>query len=250
LDLPGAQAELLSRVAETGTPVVLVIMAGRPLAIGKACSQAKAVLFAWQLGTMAGPALANLLLGDVVPSGKLPISFPRTVGQVPVYYAHKNTGRPPKGRKGIPTGTPLDPADFDSSYLDVEVTPEFPFGFGLSYARFEYSDLRITPARIERGQSARVQARVQNTSAVAGTEIAQLYLRDLVGSLTRPVRELKAFERLELAPGESKTVEFALDEDALAFWTAEGVLRAEAGRFQVFVGGDSNATLCGELELA
>lgn len=249
LDLPGAQAELLRRVAETGKPLVLVIMAGRPLAIGEAVARSSAVLYAWHLGTMAGPALADLLLGSATPSGKLPISFPRTVGQVPVYYAHKNTGRPPKGRKGIPTGTPLDPSDFDASYLDVEVTPEFPFGFGLSYARFEYGEVRVTPAQLKPSDTAKVSVSVRNVGSVAGLEIAQLYVRDMVGSLTRPVRELKGFQRVPLNAGEAKTLEFTLTADDLAFWTADGARKAEPGRFQIMVGGDSTAPLGAELEL-
>ncbi len=250
LDLPGAQRELLERVAATGTPLVLVIMAGRPLVLGDVCARASAVLYAWHLGTMAGPALADVLLGDVVPSGKLPISFPRSVGQVPVYYAHKNTGRPPKAsRKGIPTGTPLDPSDYDASYLDVEVTPEFPFGFGLSYATFEYGKVEITPTRARVTETIRVRAEVKNTGRVRGDEIVQLYVRDLVGSLTRPVRELKGFQRVSLAPGETKTVELTLDAVALAFCGADLQQRAEPGKFHVFVGGDSRAPLGGEVEL-
>jgi beta-glucosidase len=250
LDLPGAQAELLRRVAAVGRPVVLIVQAGRPLCIGEACSQARAVLYAGHLGTMTGPALANLLFGDVSPSGKLPISFPRTVGQVPVYYAHKNTGRPPKtDRKGIPTGTPLDPVDFDASYLDVEVTPEFPFGFGLSYASFEYGPVELTPPRATREDTIRIRVSLRNSGSVTADEVAQLYVRDLVGSLTRPVRELKDFQRVTLAPGESKTLEFTLTAQALAFCGADMVEQAEPGKFQIFVGGDSRAPLCAELEL-
>jgi beta-glucosidase len=249
LDLPGAQSELLARVAATGKPIVLIIMAGRPLAIGDACAKAGAVLYAWHLGTMAGPGLVDLLMGDVVPSGKLPISFPRTVGQVPVYYAHKSTGRPPKNRKGIPTGTPLDPTDFDASYLDVEVTPEFPFGFGLSYAKFEHGDVEVTPARATLRDTIVVRAQLRNSGSVAGMEIVQLYVRDVVGSLTRPVRELKGFARVALAAGEQKTVEFRLTADDLSFCTADGSEKAEPGKFQIFVGGDSRAPLGAELEL-
>src|SRR4029453_11318430 len=133
LDLPGVQSALLERLASAGKPLILVVMAGRPLTLDRELSHPQAGLYAWHPGTMAGPGIVDVLFGDVPPSGKLPISFPRTVGQVPIYYNHKNTGRPPRlGRRGIPTGTPLDPVDMDASYLDVEVTPEFPFGFGLS----------------------------------------------------------------------------------------------------------------------
>ena len=250
LELPGAQGELVARVAATGTPLVLVVMTGRPLTIGAQCAQAQAVLCAWQTGTMAGPATADLLFGDVAPSGKLPISFPRTVGQIPVYYAYKNTGRPPKqDRKGIPTGTPLDPVDYDASYLDVEVTPEFPFGFGLSYTTFEYSDVAVTPSRAAVGEPVVVRAKVRNTGKVAADEVVQLYVRDVVGSVTRPVRELKGFQRVSLLPGESRSVELTLDAQALAFVRADGEERPEAGKFELFVGGDSRAPLGAELTL-
>lgn len=250
LDLPGSQGELCARLAATGKPLVLVVMAGRPLTIGEVCAQANAVLYAWHPGTMAGPALADVLLGDVAPSGKLPISFPRTVGQVPVYYAHKNTGRPPKqDRKQIPTGTPLDPTDFDASYLDVEVTPEFPFGFGLSYAKFEYDQLEVTPNQARAGDAIRIRVQLRNASDVPGDEVVQLYVHDRVGSLTRPVRELKGFQRVSLAPGERKCVEFTLTTDALGFCGADMVGRAEPGEFQIFVGGDSRAPLGGALVL-
>jgi beta-glucosidase len=250
LELPGIQAELVARVAAAGKPVVLIIMAGRPLTIGAVCAQAQAVLYNWQTGTMAGPALADILFGDVAPSGKLPISFPRTVGQVPVYYAHKNTGRPPKqDRPQIPTGTPLDPVDFDASYVDVEVTPEFPFGFGLSYAKFEYGSVQVTPARVRQGETVRVRAELRNTGAAAGVEVVQLYVRDRVGSVTRPVRELKGFQRVALAPGQSQTVELELPTAALAFTDADLQERVEPGKFEIFVGGDSRAPLGAELEL-
>ena len=137
LGLPGIQSELLEELATTGTPLVLVVMAGRPLTLPRELELASALLYAWHPGTQAGPAIADVLFGDVVPSGKLPITFPRTVGQVPIYYNHKNTGRPPqRTTRGIPTGTPLDPVDMDASYLDVEVSPQYPFGFGLSYTTF------------------------------------------------------------------------------------------------------------------
>jgi beta-glucosidase len=167
-----------------------------------------------------------------------------------VYYAHKNTGRPPKqDRRQIPTGTPLDPVDFDASYIDVEVTPEFPFGFGLSYAKFEYGRVQVSPLQVKAGEAIRVQAELRNTGAVAGVEVAQLYIRDLTGSLTRPVRELKGFQRVALAPGESKTVEFTLTTEALAFCGADLLQRAEPGKFELFVGGDSRAPLGAQLEL-
>jgi beta-glucosidase len=250
LDLPGAQAHLVARVAATGKPLVLVVMTGRPLTIGDACAQAQAVICAWQTGTMAGPALADVLLGDIAPSGKLPISFPRTVGQIPVYYGYKNTGRPPKqDRKQIPTGTPLDPVDYDASYLDVEVTPEFPFGFGLSYTTFEYGAVELSSNQAKVGQTIKVRAQVRNVGAVSGDEVVQLYVRDLVGSVTRPVRELKGFQRIRLTPGQSRTVEFTLTAEDLAFCGADMSHAVEPGKFQIFVGGDSRAALGAELTL-
>ncbi len=250
LDLPGVQTDLLRELSETETPIVLVVMAGRPLVIGAECKLARAVLYAWHGGTMAGPGLADVLLGDVAPSGKLPVTFPRTVGQIPIYYAHKNTGRPPQDDgKRIPTGTPLDPRGMNSSYLDVEASPEFPFGFGLSYTTFDYDRLSVSPLRTPVGGSVTVTARVTNAGRLAGDEVVQLYVRDLVGSVTRPVRELKGFTRVHLAPGESTQVEFVVTSQMLAFPGRDMSSTTESGKFQVFVGGDSRATLTTEFEL-
>lgn len=250
LDLPGAQQKLLERLAETKTPLVLILMAGRPLVINAPAALAQAVLYAWHPGTMAGPGLVDVLLGDVAPSGKLPVSFPRTVGQIPVYYGIKSTGRPPKTEfRGIPEGTPLDPVDFDSSYLDVEVSPQFPFGFGLSYTTFACSEVRVSPERASVGASVTVTARVANIGKRAAAEVVQLYVRDLVGSVTRPVRELKGFQRVWLEPGEAREVRFTLTPDELAFPGRDMRKVVEPGRFQIFVGGDSRAPLGGEFEL-
>jgi beta-glucosidase len=250
LDLPGAQQQLLEALARTGKPLVVVFMAGRPLTIGRACERAGAAIYAWHPGTMAGPALCDVLFGDAAPSGKLPLSFPRTVGQIPIYHAYKNTGRPPKTEsKGIPTGTPLDPVDFDSSYLDVEVTPEFPFGFGLSYTSFEYSNLSLSKPTAKLGESVTVSVDLTNTGSVTGEEVAQLYVRDLVGSVTRPVRELKGFQRVRLAPGEKKRVSFNLTSRELEFCGRDLKTAAEPGKFQVFVGGDVRASLTATFKL-
>ncbi len=250
LGLPGAQLELLERLAATGTPLVVIIMAGRPLLIDAVCQQAKAVLFAYHPGTMAGEALVDLLFGDVSPSGKLPSSLPRAEGQIPVYYAHKNTGRPARtDRKGVPTGTPLDPVDFDSSYIDLEVTPLFPFGYGVSYTTFAYDELEVSPRRAKVGEPVRVEVRLTNTGARRGTETVQLYVRDLVASVTRPVRELKAFRRVDLSPGEQRTLAFELTGEQLSFVGREMRRSVEPGTFRVFVGGDSSATLAVDFEL-
>jgi beta-glucosidase len=251
LGLPGVQAELLEQLAATGTPLIVIIMAGRPLSLGREAELAAALLYAWHPGTLAGPALVDVLFGDVPPSGKLPISFPRTVGQVPIYYAHKNTGRPPRlGRRGIPTGTPLDPVDMDASYLDVEVTPEFPFGFGLSYTTFSYAELVVSPARGGPETRFEVSVVVRNTGERRGVEMAQLYVRDRVGSVTRPVRELKGVQRVELLPGEAQRISFGLSASELAFCRRDLSVGAEPGNFDVYVGSDSNASASAEFELS
>jgi beta-glucosidase len=250
LDLPGAQSALIERLSTAGTPLVLVVMAGRPLTLDRELSHADAVLYAWHAGTMAGPGIVDVLFGDVPPSGKLPITFPRTVGQVPIYYNHKNTGRPPKGtERGVPRGTPLDPVDMVASYLDVEVTPQFPFGFGLSYTTFAYADVRVSPDRVELAQSFEVSAKVTNVGKRAGTEVVQLYVRDRVGSLARPVRELKGFTKISLAAGESQRVSFVLMPADLAYSGQDLRSRPEAGMFDIYVGGDSLAEAHAELEL-
>ena len=250
LDFPGAQQELIERLAQTGRPLVVTVLAGRPLTIGRACELAHAVLYAWHPGTMGGPAIVDVLTGDVAPSGKLPVSFPRTVGQIPIYYNAKNTGRPATSRsRGIPVGTPLDPEGFESSYIDVDVTPEFPFGFGLSYTRFEYADLCVTPARAKLGGSATIAVEVRNVGDAAGVEVVQLYVRDRVATVTRPVRELKRFERVLLARGETKVVEFSITTQDLAFWGRDMQLTVEPGLFDIFVGGDSRAGLGATFEL-
>jgi beta-glucosidase len=250
LDLPGAQRALLERLATTGKPLVTVIMAGRPLTFERELGLSHALLYAWHGGTMAGAAITDVLVGDAAPSGKLPITFPRTVGQVPIYYNHKNTGRPPKrAGKGIPAGTPLDPVDMDSSYLDVEVTPQFPFGYGLSYTAFEYSEVRVSSARIAIGDAFEVSALVTNVGSCAGSEVVQVYVRDRVGSVTRPVRELVAFRKLALGVGEKRRVEFVLQSTDLGFCGLNLEVRPEAGMFDVYVGGDSTAQTNTEFEL-
>jgi beta-glucosidase len=250
LDLPGAQSALLERLASAGKPLLVVVMGGRPLTLDRELAHAAALLYAWHPGTMAGPAIVDVLFGDVPPIGKLPISFPRTVGQVPIYYNYKNTGRPPKGtERGVPRGTPLDPVDMVASYLDVEVTPLFPFGFGLSYTRFEYSDVRVSSPRIGLTGSVEVSALLKNVGERAGTEVAQLYVRDRVGSVTRPVRELKGFVKISLAAGESQRVTFTLRASELAFCGPDLSVAPEAGHFDLYVGGDSLAGAATELEL-
>jgi beta-glucosidase len=250
INLPGAQEDLILSIAKTGRPVVLVIMAGRPLTFSAVTPKVQAILYAWHPGTLGGPALADVLFGKASPSGKLTASFPRTVGQIPIYYAHKNTGRPPSERNlGIPMGTPLDPVGFNSKYLDVDFTPEYPFGYGLSYTAFKYSDLRLSAQRIGMKDKLTVTASVTNTGSRQGDEIVQLYVRDLAGSVTRPVKELKGFWRVPLNPGEQKAVEFALIASDLAFWNDRMEFKPEPGRFHVWIGPSSAEGLRGEFEL-
>jgi beta-glucosidase len=240
LNLPGAQEALVDEVTKVGKPVVVVVMAGRPLTFHEVAQKASAVLYAWHPGTMGGPAMADVLFGDASPSGKLTITLPRTVGQVPIYYAHMNTGRPPSERElGIPMGTPLDPQGFTSKYLDVDFTPEYPFGFGLSYTTFEYSNLHLSAAELKAGGSLTVSADIANTGARDGDEVVQLYVRDLAASVTRPVRELKGFRRVHLKRGEKQTITFTLSSDDLAFYNERMQLVAEPGKFHIWIAPDS-----------
>ncbi len=250
LDLPGAQEELVKEVAKAGKPLIAVVLAGRPLTFQDVSGTVNAVLCAWHPGTMGGPAIADVVFGDVVPSGKLTATFPRTVGQVPIYYAHMNTGRPPSASDlGIPLGTPLNPRGNTSRYIDVDYTPEYPFGFGLSYTKFDYSNLRLSAPRLPLGGTLTVSAEVANTGAYEADEIVQLYTRDLVASVTRPVRELKGFRRVHLKPGEKQTVEFTLRAQDLAFYGENMQLATEPGVFHVWIAPDSSSGLSGEFEV-
>lgn len=253
ITLPGAQAELVRAVAKVGKPLVMVVLAGRPLAISQECRLADAVLYAWHPGTMGGPAIADVLLGVTPPSGKLPVTFPKSVGQIPLYYAHSNTGRPssPEYRPWIDTGgnDPQQDSQYGSHYLDSDPNPLFPFGFGLSYTTFEYKGLELEAAEVRPGQVQIVRATVTNTGNRAAIETAQLYVRDLVASIVRPVRELKGFCRVHLKPGQSKVLEFALPTDQLAFFDAFGKRTLESGRFSVWVGGDATTELSAEFSL-
>ncbi len=236
LDVPGAQEALLDAVKATGRPVITVLMTGRPLALAAIAEKSDALMIAWHPGTMGGPAIADLLSGKAAPSGCLPASFPRTVGQMPLYYARKNTGRPPQpGQRGAPLGTALDPKDFTATYIDVEPTPLFAFGFGLTYTTFVCAPARLSRASIRLGQSVTVSAQLRNTGRRAGTAVVQLYVRDRVGSLTRPIQELKDFRRVSLKPGRSSRVSFVLDTRDLAFHNARMERVTEPGEFEVWV---------------
>lgn len=244
LTLPGAQEELAKAVIATGKPVAVVIMVGRPLVFKEACKGARSILYAWHPGTMGGPAVADLLFGNAVPSAKLASTLPRTVGQVPLYYNHRNTGRPPvAGNYNIPTGTPLDPVGFTANYLDVSVAPEYPFGFGLSYTTFAYSNLQLSANQISENETLRISVDVNNSGNLEATEVVQLYIRDKVASLTRPVKELKDFRRVTLKAGNTQRVEFELKPSDLGFYLNGPELIIEPGDFEVFVGTNSEQTL-------
>jgi beta-glucosidase len=232
LELPGTQQDLLEELRKLGRPVVLVLMNGRPLSVGWADENVHAILETWFAGTEGGHAIADVLFGDYNPSGKLPVTFPRNVGQVPIYYNLKNTGRP----YGVGAESEQK---YRSRYLDIPNTPLYPFGYGLSYTEFEYSDMTLDRKSMGAGGTIIVTVRVSNVGEVDGEEVVQLYTRDLVGSVTRPVRELKGFEKILLKKGESRQVQFELTPADLAFHRQDMSYGAEAGEFQVFAGGNS-----------
>ena len=228
IGLKGLQEELLKAVLEANKRVVVVLMTGRPLTLGWTAENAPAILEAWHGGSQAGHAIADVLFGDTNPSGKLPVAFPRSVGQLPMTYAHKNTGRPGP-----------EPGVTWSAYTDSPNDPLYPFGYGLSYTTFTYSEPKLSASEIGLGGSVQVSVTITNAGKRAGVEVAQLYVRDMVGSVTRPVRELKGFQKVDLQPGQSREVTFTLKTSDLAFYTAAGKWEAEPGAFKVFVGGNS-----------
>lgn len=231
LGLPGVQEELVKAVWEAvkdaGTPVIEVVMSGRPLDIAWSAEHLPAIVVAWHLGVRAGDAIADVLFGDYNPGGKLPVTWPRTVGQVPIYYNHKRTGRPPTSDR------------FTSKYIDEDWKPLFPFGHGLSYTHFEYSNLKVESEKLEPGETLTVSFTLTNTGNREGDEVVQLYIRDPVASVTRPVKELKGFKRLTLKPGESKQVIFKLPSELLAFYDRAMQFTLEAGEYEIMVGSSS-----------
>lgn len=232
--LPGVQQQLLETVYRANPNIVLVLNNGRPLTIPWADENIPAIVEAWHLGTESGNAIAQVLYGDYNPSGKLPMTFPRNVGQIPIYYNHLTTGRPDKAP---------DDMVFWSHYMDVPNTPLYPFGFGLSYTTFDYLNLKLSAKEIGVDDQVKVSVTVKNTGDYDGKEVVQLYIHDLYASLARPVRELKAFELVDLKKGESKTITFSLDKNSLGFYDQNGEYIIEPGAFEIFVGGDSNAEL-------
>ena len=236
LDLPGVQQELMEKIFEVNKNVVLVLNNGRPLAISWATENIPAIVEAWHLGTETGNAVAQVLYGDYNPSGKLPMTFPRNIGQTPIYYNHGNTGRPVDPQPG-------DNMVFWSHYMDVENTPLYPFGFGLSYTTFKYDNLQLNKDSYKMNEPVEVSVEVSNTGNYDGREVVQLYIRDLYASIIRPVKELKGFELTELQKGETKTINFVLTEKELGFYNAQGEYVIEPGEFEVYVGGNSMETL-------
>jgi beta-glucosidase len=238
LDLPGVQDELAREIIKTGKPVVVVLMNGRPLALQWISEHANAIVESWFLGIKSGRAIADVLFGNYNPSGKLPVTFPRVTGQIPVYYNHKNTGRP---------GNELN--SYSSKYLDLPLTPLYPFGFGLSYTKFEYSKPLISKSKVTFNEDIRISLTVRNSGNYDGEEVVQLYIRDESASVTRPVKELKGFKKIFLKKGESAEVEFTLTSNDLAFYNDKMEFKAEAGKFIVYTGTNSEDVQSAEFEL-
>ena len=252
--LPGIQERLIAELSATGKPIVLVVLAGRPLALESVVNDVAAILYAWHPGSMGGPAIVDVLFGEASPSGKLPVTFPRVTGQIPIYYAHKNTGKPPTPETvvhidDIPRDAEQLSAGGSSFHLDAGHTPLWPFGHGLSYTEFRYANLRTNREVLSLGDSLTIEVEVSNVGEREAEEVAQLYVRDPVASVTRPVRELKGFRRVRLAPGEARTLSFELHTDDLSFHGRDMHRRTEPGRFHLWVGGSSGAQLSAEFEI-
>ena len=240
ITLPQSQRNLIAALKATGKPLVLVLMNGRPLALVKEDQQADALLESWFAGTEGGHAIADVLFGDYNPSGKLPMSFPRSVGQIPTYYSHLNTGRP---------YNPEKPNKYTSRYFDEANGPLYPFGYGLSYTTFSVSDVNMSSATMPRDGSVTASVQVTNTGNREGATVIQLYLQDVTASMSRPVKMLRGFKKVTLKPGETQTVSFPIDVDALKFWNQQMKYVAEPGKFNVFIGVDSARVKQSEFEL-
>lgn len=230
LHLPGVQEDLVKAIQATGKPVVVLINAGRPLVFNWTADNVPAIVYTWWLGTEAGNAIANVLFGDYNPSGKLPMTFPREVGQVPIYYNHFSTGRPAKNE---------NETNYVSAYIDLKNSPKFPFGYGLSYTTFDYSDLKLSSSKIKSNETIKVSFQLKNSGKAAGEEVAQLYLKDKFGSVVRPVLELRDFQKVKLNAGESKTIEFTIDKEKLSFYNNKMEWTAEPGDFELMIGSSS-----------
>jgi beta-glucosidase len=230
IDIPEAQKRLLKALVATGKQVVLVLFNGRPLTLNWENENVPAILDVWFAGSEAGDAIADALLGKVNPSGKLSMSFPQNVGQIPLYYNHKNTGRPLTGKWF---------SKFQSNYIDVSNEPLYPFGYGLSYTKFEYGDIQLSSTKLKGNQKLTATISVKNTGSISGKEVVQLYIRDLVGSITRPVQELKGFDKIELAAGETKNVSFEITPETLKFYNSDLKFDWESGDFEIMIGTNS-----------
>lgn len=230
IHLPGVQEDLVKAIQATGKPVVVLVNAGRPLIFNWTADNVPAIVYTWWLGTEAGNAIANVLFGDYNPSGKLPMTFPREVGQIPIYYNHFSTGRPAKDE---------DSKNYVSAYIDLKNSPKFPFGYGLSYTKFDYSGLKLSASKIKSNETIKVSFQLSNVGKVAGEEVVQLYLKDKFGSVVRPVLELRDFQKVKLNAGESKTIEFTIDKEKLSFYNDKIEWIAEPGDFEVMIGASS-----------
>jgi len=230
INLPGVQEDLIKELQKTGKPIVILINAGRPLVFNWTADNMPTIVYTWWLGSEAGDAIADVLFGDYNPSGKLPMTFPRTEGQIPIYYNHFNTGRPAKNE---------DDKIYVSAYTDLQNSPKFPFGYGLSYTTFKYSDLKLSKHTIKKNDVLEASVTITNTGKLSGEEVVQLYLRDKVASIVRPVKELKDFQKIKLEAGESKTITFTIDNDKLSFYHDDLDFRSEAGEFDLMIGSSS-----------
>ena len=228
IDLPGVQETLASEIYKTGKPIIVVLMNGRPLAINWLSENIPAILETWFLGIQTGNAIADVLFGDYNPSGKLPVTFPRSAGQIPIYYNHKSTGRPGS-----------DYVRFSSKYFDLPITPLYPFGFGLSYTKFEYDKIKLSSEKISPNDELKVSVNIKNAGNYDGEEVVQLYIKDDFASVTRPVKELKGFQKIYIKKGETKTVEFTIGKEQIAFYDQDMNRTVEPGTFKVYVGTNS-----------
>ncbi|TXI69261.1 glycoside hydrolase family 3 N-terminal domain-containing protein [Flavobacterium sp. UBA6195] len=229
IQLPGVQEDLIKELQITGKPIVILINAGRPLVFNWTAENMPTIVYTWWLGSEAGNAIADVLFGDYNPSGKLPMTFPRTEGQIPIYYNHFNTGRPSINEDKV----------YKSTYIDLPNSPQFPFGFGLSYTTFQYSDLKLSTQKIKSSETIEVTFKLTNSGKFEGEEVVQLYLRDKVGCVVRPIKELKDFEKVKLAVGETKTITFIIDKSKLSFYNDKLEYITEAGEFDLMIGSSS-----------
>jgi beta-glucosidase len=239
IEIPGAQKALINALLKTGKPLVLVVFTGRPLALKWEQENVPSILNVWFGGSEAGYAIADVLFGDVNPSGKLTTTFPQNVGQVPIYYNHKNTGRPLEAGKWF--------QKFRSNYLDVSNDPLYPFGFGLSYTQFTYGELKLSSSSLKGNQALKASITITNSGSKDGKEVVQLYIRDVVGSITRPVKELKGFQKIELKAGETKAVTFTITPEDLKFYNYDLKYDWEPGEFTIMIGGNSRDVKSGSV---